>query len=134
MKNLLVAIVAATGAVSAQMPATFTLEQVLSYPFPDNLVASPAGSTIAWTFDERGVRNIYVADAPDFRARRVTSATEDDGQELTHLTFSSDGKTIVYVRGGDHGSNRASDPPNPSGSPTQPRVQIWSVAAAGGPS
>ena len=47
MKKLLVAIAAATAAVSAQMPPTFTLEQVLSYPFPDNLVASPAGATIA---------------------------------------------------------------------------------------
>ena len=26
----------------------------------------------------------------------------DDGQELTNLSFSSDGKTVVYVRGGRH--------------------------------
>ena len=62
--------------IAAQVPGSaagaFTLEQVLDYPFPDNLVASPIGSTIAWTFNERGVRNIYVAEAPGFRPRRLT--------------------------------------------------------------
>src|SRR5438034_144388 len=77
----------------------FTVEDILSMPQPDNLVASPTGSTIAWTLNERGVRNIYLADGPDFRARRITSMAEDDGQELTHLSFSNDSKTIVYVRG-----------------------------------
>ena len=81
------------------------LESLLSFPFPNELAVSPAGSTVAWTFDERGVRNIYAADGPDFKVRCVTSYTSDDGQELTNLSFSDDGKTIVYVRGGDHGSN-----------------------------
>src|SRR5438093_9303236 len=89
---------------SASRP--FTVEQILGFPSPDNLVASPVGSSIAWTFNERGVRNIYIASGPDFAARRVTAYTDDDGQELTQLAFSHDGKTIVYVRGGDHGSNR----------------------------
>jgi dipeptidyl aminopeptidase/acylaminoacyl peptidase len=114
-------------------PRSFSVEDILGMPQPDNLVASPTGSTIGWTFNERGVRNIYVAHAPDFIARRITSTTQDDGQELTNLSFSKDGKTIVYVRGGDHGSNRAADPPNPASSPVQPRMQVWSVATAGGP-
>src|SRR5437016_7330777 len=120
---------------AAQAPtASFTVEQILSFPSPENLVASPVGSTIAWTFNERGIRNIYVASAPMFEARRVTSYTEDDGQELTQLAFSRDGKTIVYVRGGDHGSNRGAEPPNPGESPIQPKIQIWSVLVAGGAS
>src|SRR5439155_1165455 len=58
---------------------------------------------------------------------------EDDGQELTHLSFSSNGEMLVYVRGGDHGSNRPGDaPPNPAGSPIQPKMQVWSVPVAGG--
>jgi len=113
--------------------AQFSVDQILGFPSPENLVASPMGSTIAWTFNERGVRNIYVAEGPAFAARKVTSYTQDDGQELTQLSFSRDGKTIVYVRGGDHGSGRQGDgPPNPAQSPIQPRIQIWSVPAAGG--
>ena len=112
---------------------SLAVEQILGFPSPENLVASPAGSAVAWTFNERGVRNIYVAEGPDFTSRRITSYGEDDGQELTQLSFSHDRKTIVYVRGGDHGSNRQGEaPPNPSASPVQPRIQIWSVAAAGG--
>jgi dipeptidyl aminopeptidase/acylaminoacyl peptidase len=126
----------ALAARSAQQntpPPAFTVDQILGFPSPENLVASPMGSTIAWTFNERGVRNIYAADAPAFEPRRITPYREDDGQELTQLSFSSDGATIVYVRGGDHGSNRqAESPPNPAESPVQPRIQIWSVRVAGG--
>jgi len=114
-------------------PPAFTVDQILGFPSPENLVASPVGSTIAWTFNERGVRNIYVADAPGFQPRRITPYGEDDGQELTQLSFSSDGTSVVYVRGGDHGSNRQTEaPPNPAENPVQPRVQIWSIRIAGG--
>src|SRR5262245_9682573 len=113
--------------------AQYSVDQILGFPSPENLVASPVGSTIAWTFNERGVRNIYVAEGPAFAARKVTSYTQDDGQELTQLSFSRDGKTIVYVRGGDHGSGRQGDgPPNPAQSPIQPRIQIWSIPTTGG--
>jgi len=120
---------------AAQQTSTrsFTVDQILSFPSPENLIASPVGSTIAWTFNERGVRNVYVADGPAFEPRRITPYVQDDGQELTQLSFSSDGKTVVYVRGGDHGSNRGGEgPPDPAGNPIQPRIQVWSVPAAGG--
>src|ERR1700674_3329802 len=111
----------------------FTVDQILGFPSPENLVASPAGSAIAWTFNERGVRNIYVADAPGLVPRRITPYREDDGQELTQLSFSSDGTPIVYVRAGDHGSDRQAEaPPNPAESPVQPRIQIWSIRLSGG--
>jgi dipeptidyl aminopeptidase/acylaminoacyl peptidase len=124
-----------TGLRAAQTGSGFTLEQVLDYPFPANLVAAPGGATIAWTFAERGARNIYVAEGPDFKARRLTSYLDDDGQELTNLSFTRDGRTIVYVRGGDHGSNWQAEgnlQPNPSGSPVQPRMQVWTIGVAGG--
>jgi dipeptidyl aminopeptidase/acylaminoacyl peptidase len=124
-----------TGRATPQAPARpFTVEQILSFPSPENLIASPTGSAIAWSFNERGVRNVYVAAGPGFEARRVTSYKNDDGQELTHLAFSKDGKSIVYVRGGDHGSGRPGDdgPPDPAQLPVQPKIQIWSVPVAGG--
>jgi Tol biopolymer transport system component len=117
---------------TASTPA-FTVDHILGFPSPENLVVSPVGSTIAWTFNERGVRNIYVAEAPGFQPRRITSNRDDDGQELTQLSFAGGGTTIVYVRGGDHGSNRQADaPPNPAASPVQPKIQIWSIRIAGG--
>jgi len=121
------------GRAQTPAPSPFTVEQVLSQPTPDNLIASPVGSTIAWTFNERGVRNIYIADGPDFKARRLTDNSKDDGQELTNLSFSKDGKTIVYVRGGDHGSTRPADAPNPAAATVAPKMQVWTIATAGGP-
>src|SRR5690349_13010427 len=80
----------------------FTFESIKGYPFPTELTASSSGARIAWAFDERGVRNVYVAEAPGFRARKLTNFTNDDGQELTSLSISADGKWVVFVRGGEH--------------------------------
>ncbi|HSE32018.1 MAG TPA: prolyl oligopeptidase family serine peptidase [Pyrinomonadaceae bacterium] len=113
--------------------AAFTLEQIKSYPFPNELTASATGSRIAWAFNERGARNVWVAEGTDFHARKLTSYDNDDGQELTSISISADGKYVVYVRGGDHGSNFDSTVGvNPALTPVQMRVQIWTVPFAGG--
>lgn len=118
---------------SALQPPSFTLEQIKSYPFPNELTTAATGSRIAWAFNERGARNVWVAEGPDFRARKLTNYDNDDGQELTSLSISADGKYVVYVRGGDHGSNfDSSVGVNPSLAPVQMRVQLWSVPFAGG--
>src|SRR6185436_5592436 len=54
---------------------TFTLEQVLSAPFPYELTAAPGGSRVAWVLNERGARNVWVSAAPDFKAMRWTNYT-----------------------------------------------------------
>ena len=119
--------------VAASSATSFTIEQIKSYPFPSELTTAATGSRIAWAFNERGARNVWVAEGPDFKARRLTKYENDDGQELTSLSISRDGKYVVYVRGGDHGSNwDSSSGVNPSMSATQARVQIWSVPFAGG--
>src|SRR5215203_5974554 len=113
-------------------PAAFTLEQVTGYPFPTELAAAPTGNRIAWALDERGRRNLWVAEGPEFRPRRLTSYEQDDGQELTSVQLTRDGRYVVYVRGGDHGSNWGGSPPNPLSLPVAPKVQIWSVPFTGG--
>ncbi|MBX6365582.1 MAG: S9 family peptidase [Gemmatimonadetes bacterium] len=129
----LLAVAATFGPVHAQRSsAPFTIEQVKSYPFPNELAAARTGSRIAWAFNEQGKRNIWVAEAPDWKARRLTAYEQDDGQELTSVQLSPDGKWVVYVRGGDHGSNWGGAPPNPASSPVAPKVQIWSVPFDGG--
>jgi dipeptidyl aminopeptidase/acylaminoacyl peptidase len=120
---------------STGQPGSFSLEQILAYPYPVELVASPRGSRIAWVFDEKGVRNIWAAEGPDFNPHRVTDYKDDDGQELTNLSFSSDGSVIAYVRGGDHDSNfpaAGNLQPDPSHSPLQPKLEILVVPFSGG--
>jgi len=120
---------------AAPLPAQtgFSLEQIRSYPFPNELVAAATGSRIAWAMNEAGLRNLYVAEGPAFSPRRLTAYDRDDGQELTSVGLSADGRWVVYVRGGDHGSNWDDGlPVNPAFGPTPPRVQIWSVPFEGG--
>ena len=89
----------------ARSQTGLNLDVVKSYPFPNELTAAATGSRIAWAFNEQGQRNIYVAEGPDFSARRLTNYVQDDGQELSSVALSPDGKWVIYVRGGDHGSN-----------------------------
>ena len=120
-------------AIRTPQSASFTIQQIKSYPFPNELTTSATGARIAWAFNERGARNVWVAEAPDFRPRRLTNYELDDGQELTSLSISADGKFVVYVRGGDHGSNfDSSVGVNPMLSAVQMKVQLWSVPFAGG--
>ena len=123
---------AAVPAAFAQ-PVSFTLDQAKSYPFPNELTAAATGTRIAWAFNERGARNIWVSEAPEWKAHRLTSYEHDDGQELTSLALSPDGSYLVYVRGGDHGSNwDDSLPVNPAAASAPLNVQVWSVPFSGG--
>lgn len=90
-----------TTAAWAQSP--FTLEQVLSSPFPGELVAAQHGSRVAWIFDAKGVRNVWVADGPEFArtARQLTRYTADDGQPIASLRLTPDGKAVLYARGSE---------------------------------
>jgi dipeptidyl aminopeptidase/acylaminoacyl peptidase len=79
------------------------------------------------------VRNVFVAEAPAWKARRLTSYDKDDGQELTSLQLSADGRYVVYVRGGDHGSNWDDGlSVNPAGASVPTSVGVWSVPFEGG--
>src|SRR5690348_13861669 len=64
---------------------SFSLEQVMSSPFPSELIASKRGDKIAWIFYSQGRRNIWIAEAPAFAARQLTRHDVDDGQEITDI-------------------------------------------------
>jgi dipeptidyl aminopeptidase/acylaminoacyl peptidase len=122
------------GGVTASAAAP-SLEAVLGYPFQDGLVAAEHGGAVAWVQTVRGVRNIWVARAPDYVPRQLTANTADDGQELTNLTFSPDGARLAWVRGGDHDANWPAEgnlAPDPASSPEQPQLTIWATNLAVG--
>jgi dipeptidyl aminopeptidase/acylaminoacyl peptidase len=102
-----------------------TLEALLSWPFPSAIVAAPAGGHVAWVQNAKGSRNVWVASAPEFTPRQLTAYTGDDGQDITTPTWTSDGRAILYVRGG--GANRQGEVPNPALSATAAEQAIWAV-------
>jgi dipeptidyl aminopeptidase/acylaminoacyl peptidase len=108
----------------------FMIAQILSSPFPYELTAAPAGGRVAWIQNDRGVRNIWVAEPPEYRGRMLTTYQEDDGQQLSALEFTADGRAIVYVRGGP--PNAAGEIPNPRSDPKGVERAIWIVPVTGG--
>jgi dipeptidyl aminopeptidase/acylaminoacyl peptidase len=104
---------------------SFTLEQVLGSPFPNNLVAAQHAGRIAWVFDAKGARNVWVADAPNFEARQVTRYTADDGMPIAAPALTPDGHTVVYARGSE--ANRTGEVADPTSNVEKPLQQVWAV-------
>ena len=113
---------------------SFTIDQALSAPFPTDLVAAPSHAKVAWVFDARGSRNVWVAEpssAGSYQSRAITSYSGDDGEDVGELAWSSDAESVVYVRGGDLGEggpdiNALS---LPQGAPPK---EIWVVSVSHG--
>src|SRR5437763_6473865 len=59
-------------------------------PFPDELVAAPAGGAIAWVYNAQGARNLWIATPAEYQGRALTTYKEDDGQELGELARSEE--------------------------------------------
>jgi len=102
-----------TPRANAQKP--ITLEQLMSAPFPSNLTAAKKINRIAWTLNQEGRRNIWVAEGPAFTAKQLTNYNSDDGQEL---------------RG--EGKNTAGQVPNPTSNPAGTEQAVWTVGWSGG--
>jgi dipeptidyl aminopeptidase/acylaminoacyl peptidase len=127
MKKLFLFLLTFSLTAASLFSQSFTMEQVGKFSFPSELTSSPTGEKIAWAMNEQGKRNVYFAEGPDFKPVKMTQFNEDDGQEISNLKFTADGKWLVFVRGGDHGGNNASSTVNAQNLPTLPKVEIWKV-------
>jgi dipeptidyl aminopeptidase/acylaminoacyl peptidase len=123
LQSILLLLVCAVSAVAQK--SSFTLEQVMSSPFPTGLTAAAQANRIAWVFDSKGERNIWLADAPGFEARQVTHYQGDNGQDIFSLRLTPDGKTVVYARGSEvSGEGNVA---NPTSELNAPKQQVWAA-------
>jgi dipeptidyl aminopeptidase/acylaminoacyl peptidase len=122
--RLLLLILISTASSIAQNPG-FTVEQVMSSPFPTALTSAAKANRIAWVFDSKGERNIWVADAPDFAGRQITHYQGDDGQDIFAVKLTPDGKTVVFARGSEVSSE--GHVANPMTETKEPKQQVWAA-------
>lgn len=111
----------------------YSIRDIKSYAFPSEIVRSSAGNQMAVVMNEQGVRNIYVGEAPDYKLRKLTNFQEDDGQDITSLSISSDGKWVVFVLGGEHGGSWDTGKPVNTNSAKMPhKVRVCQILFKGG--
>src|SRR5215471_10778710 len=122
---ILVLAVAAFAQNSSAEKSSFTVEQVMSSPFPTELTSAAKANRIAWVFNSKGERNVWVADAPDFAARQITHYQGDDGQDIFAVKLTPDGKTVLYARGSEVSSE--GHVANPTSEIKEPKQQVWAV-------
>ncbi|THD81684.1 MAG: S9 family peptidase [Phenylobacterium sp.] len=138
-----IAAAAALAATLAAQPATaapkppghdFSIEQVLSAPFPSDLVAAGQGGRVAWVYDQGGSRNVWIAGPganSAYAARPITSYVGDDGYDLGELNWAPDGRQLVYSRGGSlEGGGPVNALSRPSGGVGQ---EVWAASLDGAP-
>src|SRR5437870_1549068 len=114
----------------AAFGAPLTIEDLLSPPFPYQLIAAPSGSRVAWIANIEGARNIWIADGPDFQGRQLTAYPGDNGIEIGQMSFTPDSQSIVFTRGGDLDTNGENT--NPTHEPETPEQAVWVVSIRDG--
>jgi len=125
----------------AKAEGTFSLEQILSPPYPWSLVSAQNADRIAWVFYSKGERNVWTAAAPDFKPVNLTGYARDEVFEIPDVYITKDGKTVVFVKGGRPNSegwvtNSRSDPDGMEQAIWAVRTdtgQLWRVAAGRNP-
>jgi dipeptidyl-peptidase 4 len=120
---------AASGSPGVSARQAPGIEQFLSPAYPFDLVAARKTERIAWLAYDQGRRNAYLAAAPDFTPVRLTSFLEDNGTDISNLSISDDGATVVFVRGS--APNREGWVANPTADPGGAERTIWAARVAG---
>jgi dipeptidyl-peptidase 4 len=116
-------------ATTPKAKTTYTIDQFLSPASPLEVSAAKKADRIAWVTYERGMRNVYVASAPDFKPVRITKFLNDDGVDVGSVRLSDDGTMAIFVRGS--AQNREGWVANPSHDPEGGERAVWAAKTDG---
>lgn len=116
------------GSLQAQNKAP-TPADFLSPASPLEVGAAEKADVVAWVSYERGLRNVYVARAPEWKPLRITRFLDDDGVDVGGVRLSDDGTMAIFVRG--NGQNRVGWVANPSHDPRGGDRSVWAARTDG---
>ena len=114
---------------SSKRTTAYTIDQFLSPASPLEMSAAKKADRIAYVVYERGMRNVYTAAAPDFKAVRITRFLDDNGIDVSSVQLSDDGSIAIFVRGS--AQNRQGWVANPSHDPAGPDRAVWAARTDG---
>lgn len=100
---------------SEQKTEYFTLEQILGFSFPSNLIANKQGDKLGWIYNNKGKHSLWLAQSPEFTPKQLTLFDNEDCREISNLIFSPDSTLIALVHGSS--KNKTGEFPNPSNNP-----------------
>jgi dipeptidyl aminopeptidase/acylaminoacyl peptidase len=124
--SVMLALFLATALAPRAFAQRLTLKQVMTFAFPDEITAAAHGERVAWVFNIKGVRNVWVVDGPNFNdPRAVTHYDEDDGRPIASLRLTPNGRTVVYARGSE--LNEVGQVADPNSLVVRPQQQVWAV-------
>src|ERR1700742_4533429 len=112
----------------AARPADLTIEEVMQAPYPSSLIASTKSNSVAWVFDTKGCRNVWLSQGG--HARAVTAYTLDDGFDIGDVALAPDASALAFVRGQSIEDDTPANVTN-SADGAAPK-EVFLVAASGG--
>lgn len=101
----------------------------LQYPMATDVSVAETPA-FAWLVRQGGNRTLMFARAPDFKPVKLFSGSDIDGQPITGMTASPDGRFVAFQTGAPFGASGEGF--NPAGLLEAPKVTLWLVEARAG--
>jgi dipeptidyl aminopeptidase/acylaminoacyl peptidase len=76
-----------------------TLSEFIDLTYTTLVSAADHADVVAWVSRRRGEEQIIVAHGPNYQPRKVTELVSDIGDTIRSITFSPDGRWLVFRRG-----------------------------------
>ncbi|WP_034833858.1 prolyl oligopeptidase family serine peptidase [Endozoicomonas numazuensis] len=102
-----------------------SLDEYLGFTFAQNMVSARHKDRLVWIRTTKGIRNLFIASAPGYDPAQVSAWREDDGQMISGLQISDEGRYLLFIRG--EGKNVLGEYPNPLSLNTPPKQMLWFI-------
>jgi dipeptidyl aminopeptidase/acylaminoacyl peptidase len=101
--------VSPSSAVPAQAPSSADDARFLQFPFV-SAISAGRGGAFAWLVRQGENSMVMFARAPEFERVKLFSRTDADGQPITRLDLSPDGRFVLFTTGSAMAGGRAFNP------------------------
>lgn len=129
LRSVYVVLVLCAHALAA--PAASADERFLQFPLTELISGATTAEAVLWSVREGARTSIQFAAAPKFAAVTLFMKSDDDGQPISAIALSPDGRLAVFQTAAAFAGERAY---NPAGLIEPPRPRLWAVATRPGSS